>query len=571
MCIKTPEKKYQAKLPNEPPPPMKRTLSASLLLALALVPPASMADTGDMLVSFSTNDSLLAMPTETFAIAANSKGWVSPSDGFHLSGYSAIQIRELPEDGDFAELRATFPERTDGQLLIHFHLLVANPDQELNAVLSGPQFFNLEKDGASLWLKTMRGHLWSWYETAPKKLFKPEPFVWYQFDAIYDGAKGTTLLRVLESTSGTEVVAPVVLRNASGLTASKVSNFSFTGDFRDEESASLFVDDLQIQSGTFESLPAYAAPESRKSFSDAWQEIRKYLRSNLRCIPPRKLADLGIAAVEAPKLRGESLQRIENALFNSDSGAEFERGLPRAISSWKLGCERLRTKDTQGALDDLRIVRENNPDAKTFEISLSLAYAAAGKTSLAEQSLVAFSSGWLDDIRFAAALAAISVQSGKKFDEMSLLTPPSSEMTTAEEKFAFAELLQIDRERGTISRIVEELPAAWSRFEQEVLNREEYFYSLLWNEKYEEAKVFADKLAEAQPYRKSEWLEMAGDACLLLDGYKEAERRYSEAIVVAKNFADARIYGKLADIAWATRDFKAESKLRRKAFRRLAF
>ncbi|HSP33957.1 MAG TPA: hypothetical protein VLU46_06545 [Thermoanaerobaculia bacterium] len=256
---------------------------------------AATANAGNVLVSYSFEDSLTDTGPDTFAVFQNAKGHVRLVSNIRYSGYRSIELRDVAGDGDFPELQGYFPERRTGELFFHFAMLVANPDQQLNIALAGPGWFTMQKDGIAFWLKTEDGVLRQVSDGIPKKLFTVEPFTWYVVDARCDIAKGTYDLAIRKE----GVAAPIVdlkdQPNATSTAGSSVDKFSFVGSvFEDDSNVTYYVDDVVL--GTDEKIVQgpFVAPGRRKLFIDRWREAKKLMAASRGCPPALSLADFGL-------------------------------------------------------------------------------------------------------------------------------------------------------------------------------------------------------------------------------------------------------------------------------------
>jgi len=271
---------------------IRRIFSALLLCAAT-------ANAGNVLVSYSFDDTLTDTGPDTFAVFQNAKGHVRLVSNIRYSGYRSIEIHDVAGDGNFPELQGYFPERRSGVLYFHFALLVANPDQSLNIALAGPAWFSLNKDGIAFWLKTEEGVLRHVSDGIPKKLFTVEAFTWYVVDARCDIAKGTYDLAIHKE----GVTAPVVdlkdQPNATSTPGSSVDKFSFVGSvFEDDSNVTYYVDDVVLATDETIALAPFVAPGRRKLFIDRWREAKQLMTASRGCPPVLSRADFGLSGRE---------------------------------------------------------------------------------------------------------------------------------------------------------------------------------------------------------------------------------------------------------------------------------
>jgi len=242
-----------------------------LLLASLFVPlPASAAAPSPILVSYSWDDANTDSGPDTFMVFRNARGNVQLSSAFRMSGTQSVEIRDVAGDGDFPELLGHFPERRDGLLVVHFALLITNPNEELNIALAGPRGFGLARDAMAVWLFTRDGDLLHMTDSIPKRLLRPKPFTWYAVDVDYDVEKGRYDLRISEEGIAKPVVSLKGQANASSQPGSAVSLFSFIGDYgHDTSNVVYYVDDVVVASSHEVALPPFVAPGRRQFLADA--------------------------------------------------------------------------------------------------------------------------------------------------------------------------------------------------------------------------------------------------------------------------------------------------------------
>ena len=248
-----------------------------LLLAAALASAAPLLAAegpGTLLANYSFDDDVPTGP-DTFRIFQYSKGTVRLTSTYHVSGYRAIELRDVAGDKSMPEIQGYFPAQAAGRLFAHFSFLTATPKEEFDIALAGPRWFKLEKDGIAFWLKADRGMLVHCSGTVAKKLFPLEAFVWYSVDVVYDVAAGLYDLKIRQEGRNDPLVALVRQRNAPGRQGSAVDKFSFVGEpFGDTSNVVYYVDDIVI--GTNEAMVErpFVAPGRRKLFVDAFVEYR---------------------------------------------------------------------------------------------------------------------------------------------------------------------------------------------------------------------------------------------------------------------------------------------------------
>jgi hypothetical protein len=247
--------------------PTSRAAVLPLLACLAAAP-AMAAEPSPILVSYSFDDGKTDTGPDTFSVFRNARGNVQLSNAFRASGYQSVEIRDVAGDRDFPELQGYFPERRDGWLVIHFALLVTDPQEELNIALAGPGWFTLNQDGISFWLSTRDGDLLHTTDSIPKRLLRLKPFTWYGIDADYDIVRGRYDLRIYEEGIEEPVVSLKDVPNAGSHPGSAVSMFSYIGDLKDRSNVIYYVDDVVVATDRKIKLPRFIAPGRRQYFVD---------------------------------------------------------------------------------------------------------------------------------------------------------------------------------------------------------------------------------------------------------------------------------------------------------------
>ena len=231
-----------------------------------LAPPAAAAKPSPILVSYSWDDGNTESGPDTFWVSRKARGNVQLSSSFRASGYQSVEIRDAAGDHDFPELQGYFPELRAGWLVIHFALLVIDPQEELNIALAGPRGFGLSEDGIALWLATRDGHLIHTADSIPRQLLRLKPFTWYGIDADYDIVRGRYDLRIFEEGIEEPVASLKDVPNAGSHPGSAVSMFSFIGDLQDRSNVVYYVDDVVVATDRKIKLPRLIAPGRRQYF-----------------------------------------------------------------------------------------------------------------------------------------------------------------------------------------------------------------------------------------------------------------------------------------------------------------
>jgi len=477
----------------------------SLVLALAAAPGGETLSRS--LVQYSFDDELATGP-DTVAVFAKADGWVRLTPAFRFSGYRSVEIHDVAGDGRFPELQGYFALRKSGVLYVHFALMTADPFETFNLALAGPRWFRLEKDGIAFWLLSREGHLYQYSDSMPKKLIPLRPFVWYLIDLAYDIDAGKYDMTLREEGSAAPVLGLKEQINAPNQAGAAVDKFSFIGDTGEDTSGvTYYVDDVVISADRPMAQAPFVAPGRRKLFVDAWNEYEKLAGSRIVCLPAQELIDVGLTTEAAEELdrqgllplledllEGSAADGATNPEGSGDTGRHLE-----AIARWNRGCAALASGRADRALRWFEEASGAVPEARVYPLSAALALARLGKFEEAQARMAALGRAWRSDPRFAVASAMIGVAAGDLDMAEASLRSPALETAETESSDAM---------------------------------RQRYFFVLLWKRWYQEAERFAaqvvDRLAE-KGQTSSDWLERAGDACLLSGDHAAALSWYERS------------------------------------------
>jgi len=233
----------------------------------APAPPAEAEDVFSTLASYTFDERADDSGPDTFRVFEKSRGRVTRTRYFRLSGEYSLELRDVAGNGDFPELMGFFDLRSSGQLYAHFAFLVVDPEQELNVAFVGPRWFRLEKDGFAFWLRSKDGVLRHVSDSIPKKLFEVRPFTWYLVDVLYDVDRGTYQLLIEEEGAVEPLVELADQPNATSQPGSAVDKFSFVSDpFDDRSEVVYYVDDIVLGADERIEPRRFVAPGRRKLF-----------------------------------------------------------------------------------------------------------------------------------------------------------------------------------------------------------------------------------------------------------------------------------------------------------------
>ena len=492
----------------------------ALAIAIAVLPaladaqaPAAGARSSERdLVRYDFDDDLsIESGPDTFRVYRATKGTVEITSAYRRSGERSLMLRDVPGDGHFPELQGYLPLRRTGRLFMRLSFLVANPDQELNIALAGPNWFRLEKDGISFWLKTEGGILRHVSDGMPKRLFKVDPFVWYTADVAFDLVRGRYDLKIRREGESGPMVDLNDQPSAHGAVEAGIDKFSIVGSpFDDESSVVFFVDDVAFGVDEALVLPPFAAPGRRKLFVDRVVELRAALKARPTC---PALSSYGEIGMPDPPEAGVLLE---------------------AFRKWRRGCEALDGAAPNPVLAAaLFSMAIEAIDAPVYRMSRAVARAAGGRLDLA----------WED---------AEAARAADPFDPRAVVV--SGLVAYAKGRTAYG--TELWREAlANLDRMPDDRPAREDLAER-------LFYSLLWQERCEEAGEFARARAESASSPR-DWVLRRGDALFLCGQLDLSRGLYSS---VRSGDWDPEVLERLSDIAFKQGDLAAERRYREEVY-----
>jgi hypothetical protein len=551
-------------------------LIAALVLAAAGAGARAADAPGAVLASYSFDDDVPTGP-DTFRIFQYSKGTVRLTSAYHVSGYRAIELRDVANDKSMPEIQGYFPLQSAGVLHAHFSFLTATPREEMNIALAGPHWFRLEKDGIGFWLKSQNGSLVHYSDSIPKKLFPLEAFVWYTVDVAYDVGGGTYDLAIRREGREDPVVTLFRQKNAPNQPGSAVDKFSFVGEpFGDSSNVVYYVDDVII--GTSESVVQrpFVAPGRRKLFVDAFAEYRARESARARCLPGAGPEDFGLSGDDTAEIARAGAMELLSALATGETavttsipaelGGEARRRLEAAVR-WNEGCVALDRGDARGALGRFASASEKAPEGRIYGLSKALALVALGRAAEAGERLALDENAWGGDVRYAVALAMAGTARGDLERAEEWLREPAESAAGRGGSPLLRRLRKEPLTAELLAAVKAAFPRDWQAHLTDAQVSEEYFYVLLWRGAPEPARDYALRMADR--YRllaldSVDWIDRAGDAAFYADDLPAARASYGDALrkTDRKQMTYWAILLKLSDVAFASGDLAAEQSLR---------
>ena len=485
------------------------------------------------------------------------------------------------------ELQGYFKEQKKGILYVHFAVLITDTHEELNIALAGPAHFTLQKNGIGFWLNTKKGFLYHVSDSIPKKLFSIKSFVWYLVDVTYDIDQGTYDLVIHEEYLPEPVVSLENQRNASNNPGSAIDKFSFIGDKGEDTSNVIyFVDDIIIGTDAEITQLPFIAPGRRKLFVDSWDELQFRLRESPGCIPAVNFSDFGISASDINNQKGSGYYYLLNDIISNNiseyqlieltqnSTGDIKTKL-KAILEWNSGCDFLKEEKYQEALEKFNYALKIVPEGRIFALSRVLALSSLKRWEDLDASISYMYTEWQNDSRFAILQAIVGLSKGDLESAESWLEEPAIK---AKKDFGedlpdsiIKRIWASEIDRDLIETLKKYYPKTWHSYIEHALIAEQYYYVLLWQGLYNEAKTYSINIAERLDFLgapKSQWLERAGDALFFQDDLQGAQAFYEDSLEQSK---DPIVFLKLSDVYFLLQDNEKEKFYREKIYGSLLY
>jgi len=504
----------------------------------------------------------------TLMVFDGAKGSVSLSSLYRYSGYRSVEIKDIAGDGQFAELQGFFADKWHGYLFIHFAMLIVETEEPMNIAFAGNAHFSMSEHGLAIWLKLRRGTLYQVSDGEDVPLFDVEPFTWYVVDISYNVDAGTYDLLVHAEGQDDPVVALAEQVNAVGIPGSGLRKYSFIGDLpgRDRSNAWFYIDDIAITNDIPVSETPFVAPGRRMLFVDMYDRYLVRLYEKPGCAPVLAYADFGFASTDLSELAAAGgmslLTDADVALKLTRELTPFLRRRLSAMRDWRLGCDA-----PPEALELFRRARDKAPEGKIYAMSEVLALARAKKWPEADALLLDIYPLWQDDPRFPALSATIGIARQDLESAEQWLKASAESSTKAFTHELVKRLWSGDIGPGLADALKSEFPAEWPALISAALSADLRFYVFLWQKRYNEAQLYAERMAslfERMKLPTGRWLERQGDAAFYAGDLLAAQAHY-EASAESREDADS-IWLKLSDVHFALGNLELERLYREKIY-----
>jgi tetratricopeptide (TPR) repeat protein len=336
------------------------------------------------------------------------------------------------------------------------------------------------------------------------------------------------------------VVARSLQANAANQPGSAVDRFSFIGDEGDDESNVVYyVDDVLLSADGPVDVPAFVAPGRRRMFVDAWLASERELRRTRGCLPASDPEDFGFGAEEIREIGLEAAGTFLAAALDRKKGLAVPPPLERRlepVAFWVRGCDDLRAGHAEQALAAFDAAARLEPDGRIYALSAVLALARLKRFEEADARLGGLAPAWRGDPRYDVTAAAIGLERDDLDRALEWLRAPAASAA--------------DSTTGHPAPIADQ-----------------YFFVLLSQQSYDEARRYATRVADrlrGLGLPSHLWLERAADAAFFLGDHETARRLYQEAL--GDHGRDRLLFTKLSDVAFKSGDLAQERRYRQKVF-----
>jgi hypothetical protein len=274
-------------------------------------------------------------------------------------------------------------------------------------------------------------------------------------------------------------------------------------------------------------------------------------------------------------LRREGLMDALEALLN---GGPFNAALIRhaapnslrllhAISLWLLGNEHLARRQNEAALANFTEAARTAPAGRIYQLSAVLALAALKRWAEVDAQLPALYADWREDVRFAAALAMIGIARGNLAAAEAHLREPAEVIATQRDAEVLRRLWSGQLNDALVADLQRLFPVNWRQYIESWLVCEQYFFALLWQQRYTDARLYAERMAARQQAAGLPtwlWRERAGDAAFYAQAYEDARRFYEASL--SEQADNNSVLVKLSDVYFLFGDLTRERFYREKVY-----
>lgn len=488
---------------------------------------------------------------DTFELFEANSAEVSLSSQFAFRGGYALHLQDQSGNQDFPEFQGYFPTVSGGTLELGFAFMTPDPSEPFNIALAGDNHFKMTKDGLGFWLFNDAGTLRHVTNSIPKRLIELVAYQWYWVAAQIDVSSGVYSLSISDE-YGDQLVALDQQANPTAAKRSNLRKYSFAGDLEDRGSANLYVDDFILRTDFADSPAPIIAPGRRALFIDQWNLYHKKIQNIDFCLAAKLPYDfIDIYNTDGLRVLQDNVASLRVLLDSPDAEtlAEFthESDVINGVHKWVTGCSKLKSGQIELAIEDLEIAQAALGYSPATQLALAVAYARTEQYYEAHAMVSAGQLAWPEDVRWLVLASAISFMLDQAGDaEMALsrvtqrLTIDPEEARTVMEGMGWLT-------SSAVSRIRKQ--QVWNDQVEGFILAEQFYFSLLWQDRYGEAQSFVDDFNRSLRRHKLAsplWQERGGDAALFDQRFAAAESQYRRAIDMQGGRVSA--LQKLADV-----------------------
>jgi hypothetical protein len=488
---------------------------------------------------------------DTFELFEASTSEVSLSSRFAFRGRHSLHIQDYVENSSFPEFQGYFPEVNGGTIEIGFALMTPTPSESFNIALAGSNHFSMTKDGIGFWLFNDSGSLRHMSDSIPKRLFDLTAFKWYWFEIVLDVSRGKYSL-IVSDDYGAVIINLDQQKHPTNVKKSGLDKYSFAGDLNDRGNANLYIDEFVLRTDYADSPEPLLAPGRRSLFVDQWNKYHKQIENLDVCLAPQLPYDfINIYNTVGLKNLQENVDVLKILLSSPSEKTlvEFthENKLMNGVSKWALGCLNLKTGDYYQAIKNFEAAQTIIGVSPATQMGLAIVYANAKHEYGANAVVANGIQAWPDDARWFVLSAALGFISGRAEDSEAAISAMANsfKLSSKEAKALLEDFGWLNEPAVTNLKSSE----VWNKEVEDLVVAEQYYFSLLWQDRYNEAQNYADdvnRLLRKHRISSPIWLERAGDAALFAKDFSSAEREYKKALK-AREYSLSSLM-KLADV-----------------------
>jgi hypothetical protein len=215
--------------------------------------------------------------------------------------------------------------------------------------------------------------------------------------------------------------------------------------------------------------------------------------------------------------------------------------------------------DMQAALRHFEEAQALAASGKMYPLSRALALAGLKSWPEVNNQLAWIYADWSDDLRFAAALAMIGLARGDLEQARSLLEGPATALIGDMSADTSQAVWDGNLDASALKELEGSDDKSWQQYLARRLISEQYFYVLLWRERYQEAEDYAAGMVaqfKNLDWSGARWLERAGDAAVFNKKLQRALYWYGNSLNVHDNAESVLL--KLSDVHFLLGDLQRE-------------